>query len=229
MLRNLIFAELVAYAIFLMIALAAHWALLYRQYFASVARYVPFTILEFIALAAVQVALIIVVVIRALGEDVEVDEIIRNGEHERAEFKSTFRWDLQRGQVNREMERSVMKTIAAFLNSQGGNLIIGVDDQRRVQGLQPDLASLNKHDHDGFENHFNNVFVSMIGPEFRRFVKLTFHDLVGKSICLVQVNRAHAPAYLRHDRGEDFFIRTGNATTALKVSEVAAYVTSWRN
>jgi len=225
--RNLVLAEVVAYSVFLVVALSAHWAHLYRSL--ALSHYISFTILEFGGLATVQIALVILVVTRSLKEESDIHEILRMGEHERAEFKTSFRWDVQRNQVNKDLERSVMKTIAAFLNSEGGSLVIGVDDQRQVRGLTPDMLSLTKHSHDGFENHFNNVFVAMIGPEFRQFVKLSFHDLNAESVCLVQVDRAHRPAYLTTDKGEDFFIRTGNATTSLKMSEVAAYVASWKN
>lgn len=140
-----------------------------------------------------------------------------------------MRWDVKRDQINKDLERGVMKTITAFLNSAGGNLVIGVDDHSQVFGLESDMASLAKQNHDGFENHFNNLFVSMIGPEFRQYVKLSFHYLGNKSVSLVQVEQAHRPAYLKTEKGEDFFIRTGNATTSLKVSQVAPYISSqWR-
>ena len=66
----------------------------------------------------------------------------------------------------------------------------------------------------------------MLGPEFRQYVRLSFHTLDDKSVSLVQVDRAHRPAYLKTEKGEDFFIRTGNATTALKVSQVASYISA---
>jgi len=131
--------------------------------------------------------------------------------------------------VSKELERGVMKTITAFLNSSGGSLVIGVDDHNQVYGLESDLASLAKQNHDGFENHFNNLFVSMIGPEFRQYVRISFHYIDNKSVGLIQVDQAHRPAYLKTEKGEDFFIRTGNATTSLKVSQVASYISSqWR-
>ena len=228
-LRNLVLAEIIFYGVFLIVALSAYWAQIYRQHFMILARYISFTVLEFTFLAASQVVLISFVLARTLREADDIQEVIRAGEHERAEFKSSFRWDMRRGQVNKDLERSVMKTIAAFLNSEGGSLVIGVDDHRQISGLEPDLNSLVKKNLDGFENHFNNIFVAMLGPEFRRFVKLSFHDLEGQSVCLVNVNRAHRPAYLKTDGSEDYFIRTGNATTALKISEVAGYVSSWRD
>ncbi|GEM_PF-3263266 len=222
--RNLVVAEVVVYVVFLVVALSAYWAEIYRTF--AISRYLSFTVLEFTGLAAFQIILIVIVVIKSIQEEADIEEIIRSGEHERLEFKTSLRWDTQRGQVNKDLERSVMKTVAAFLNSDGGSLVIGLDDQKQVVGLEPDLASLVRKNHDGFENHFNNLFVSMIGPEFRQFVKLSFHDINNKSVSLIQVDRAQRPAYVKTGNGEDFFIRTGNATTSLKVSQVASYVSS---
>jgi len=68
----------------------------------------------------------------------------------------------------------------------------------------------------------------MIGPEFRRLVKLKFDNTGGKTLCLVDIEPGRKPAYLKTGDGEDFYIRTGNATTPLKMSEVATYISSWR-
>ena len=227
--RNLIIAEVLVYAGFTLLALAAYWAHLYREYLPGLAQYLSFTILEFFFLGIVQIAVILWVVRMSSREEADVHDMIRRGEHEKLEFKSSMRWDVQKNQVNKELERSVMKTIAAFLNSAGGSLVIGLNDQGNPTGLAADFASLTKQSEDGFENHFNNVFGSMLGPEFRQFVKLSFHEVEGKSVCLVRVDRSSQPVYLRTDKGEDFFIRTGNATTPLRVSQVASYVsTQWR-
>ena len=225
--RNLVIAEIVAYGLFMLLALSADWAEMYQKSF--IYNYLSFTILEFAGLAIVQIAIIVVVVTRSIKEEQDIRDIINSGEHEQLEFKTSLRWDVKRDQVNKELERGVMKTVTAFLNSAGGSLVIGVDDHNQVYGLESDLASLTKQNHDGFENHFNNLFVSMIGPEFRQYVRISFHYINNKSVGLVQVDQAHRPAYLKTEKGEDFFIRTGNATTSLKVSQVASYISSqWR-
>ena len=36
------------------------------------------------------------------------------------------------------MTHAALKTIAAFLNTEGGDLLIGVDDDRRVLGIEHD-------------------------------------------------------------------------------------------
>ena len=55
-----------------------------------------------------------------------VDEVIANDEDFTVEFKSTARWDIREGKPNKAMEDAVVKTIAGFLNTDGGTLLIGV-------------------------------------------------------------------------------------------------------
>ncbi len=227
LIRNIVIVEVVAFGLFVLLALPFYWAHMYRQTFPWLERHIPFNVIELSSLAIFQILLIVFVVMRSVREETDIHDLTKKGEHEQLEFKSTFRWDVNRNQVNKDMERNIMKTIAAFMNTNGGSLVIGVDDQRKVIGIRADVDSLIRKDVDGFENHFNNVFSAMIGPEFRRHVQLSFHDMSGEQVCLVSVDRARQPAYVKSGNGEDFFIRTGNATTSLKVSQATAYVADW--
>ncbi len=165
-----------------------------------------------------------------MEKQVDVQALLSNREHEGLEFKTSLRWDMKEGKVNRALEKSVMKSIAAFLNSDGGHLVIGVADNGAVIGLENDYGTLRRPDADGFENHFTNVFKDVIGPEFRRFVKLTFGTVHTKEVCVIGVLPAVKPAYLKFDNEESFYIRTGNSTTPLHVREAAAYIQSrWGN
>ena len=161
---------------------------------------------------------------------VNVLDLLNKDEHENLEFKSTFRWDTRQNTVNKVLEKSVMKTIAAFLNSQGGHLVIGIGDNKTIVGLASDYNSLVRKDADGFENHFTQVFHNMIGAEFRQFVKLNWSQADGKECCVVSISQSHKPVYLKGDNnGEEFYIRTGNGTTSLKLSEANTYIDSRRN
>ncbi len=164
-----------------------------------------------------------------LGSTNSVEKVLAEGEHEWLEYKSTFRWDIHQSKVNKNLEKMVMKTITAFMNSGGGQLLIGVDDLGNIVGLDPDYKSLPKSNADGFQNHFNHVFHSMIGPGFRQFVELAIQKVGDKECCLVKVLASDKPAYLSFDEQEEFYIRTGNGTTSLKLSEMAAYIDShWK-
>lgn len=154
--------------------------------------------------------------------------LLEGDEHEKLERKSTFRWDLNGAKVNRNLERSAMKTVAAFLNSDGGHLLLGVGDDHSSVGLEHDYATLVRKDADGFTNHFGNIFNTMLGPHLRHLVRLQPFTHDGKECMLVAVAPSGRPAYLNDEGKEEFFIRTGNGTTSLKLSEAAAYIeTRW--
>lgn len=162
-------------------------------------------------------------------EKLSLKQILSNGEHERLEFKESFRWDSNQGKINKNLEKAVMKTIVAFLNSGGGRLLIGVNDSNSIVGLINDYKSLPRSNADGFQNHFTNVFNVMVGPEFRQLVELNFHKVEEGECCLVRVMPGDKPAYLKMDSNEEFFIRTGNGTTSLRLSEAASYIDShWK-
>ena len=52
------------------------------------------------------------------------------------------------------MEKVISKTIAAFVNSEGDTLFIGVDDDGNVVGLENDYQLLKKKNIYGFEHEF---------------------------------------------------------------------------
>ena len=159
--------------------------------------------------------------------DIQLQDLLVKGEHEKLEYKSSLRWDAHSGKINKNLEKATMKTVTAFLNSGGGHLVIGVDDVGKITGIHNDYETLGKKNSDGFENHFSNLFNTMLGAEFRQFVRLKFHTANTHDVCLVSVAPSTRPAYLKADDSEDFYIRTGNATTALRASEIAPYVSSW--
>jgi len=155
---------------------------------------------------------------------VDIFALLEDREHENLELKSSLRWDMKLAKVNRAVEKSALKTITAFLNSDGGRVVIGVGDKGEPIGLDYDYASLRRRNADGFEAHFTNIFKTAIGPDYRRHVKLTFHKIAGKEVCVAHVYQSEKPAYLKFDNEEAFYIRTGNTTTALPVSQVVSYV-----
>ena len=158
--------------------------------------------------------------------DVPLAELISKTEDNELEFKATLRWDIRGNKVSKGVEKAVMKTIAAFMNSRGGTLVIGVDDGRSVLGLDHDYATFGKSNADGFENHFSHIFQNMIGAQFRHLARLGYENHEGKECCLVRVTPSDKPVYLKSDNTEEFYVRTGNGTTALKFSEAATYISS---
>lgn len=161
-----------------------------------------------------------------VDDDADPGELLTMPEHERLERKSTFRWDLKSGAVNKALEKAAVKTVAAFMNSQGGHLVLGVGDRGEAVGLEADYATLSRRDADGFQNHVTNVLSAMLGPSLRQYVRMQPFTHEGKECMLLSVSAADRPAYLRDQEHEEFFIRTGNGTTSLRMSEANAYIAS---
>ena len=68
-----------------------------------------------------------------------ISELIVLGDSVTLEFKSTLQWDVIHDQMNNNLRHSSLKTISAFLNTEGGTLIIGVEDDGTIFGLDNDL------------------------------------------------------------------------------------------
>lgn len=77
-----------------------------------------------------------------VAEGISLEDMIAEGENEEVEFKQTLRWDIKQGNVNKELEGVIMKTIAAFANALGGTLLIGVADNGGISGLDNDYKAL---------------------------------------------------------------------------------------
>ena len=158
-----------------------------------------------------------------------VSDLIKAGEGFLTEFKETLRYDKRRKEVNKEVERMVIKTIVAFLNAKGGTLLIGVSDDGEVVGLEDDYNTLPKKNRDGFENHLSMLVKTMIGLPFTKYIGVKFEKIKDIEVCLVSVGESHRPAYL-HDgnQKEDFFVRVGNSTQPFSMSETEEYIkTRW--
>ena len=156
----------------------------------------------------------------------QIPEMIRRGESAELEFKSSLRWDYQQDAKNKALEKVVAKTVAGFANAKGGVLLIGVDDEGVVLGLEPDYRTLSKGNRDGFELHLTQVLGAALGESVLAFVTVTFHEVDGSDVCQVGVEPCDHPVYLLDGGDSALFVRMGNLTRALPVEEAVKYVGS---
>lgn len=160
----------------------------------------------------------------------EVHELILSGESDAVEFKSTLRYDLRSKEVNKKLEYVIAKTIAAFLNSEGGNLFIGVDDNQNILGLSDDISTLSKSNIDGFELHLLEIINKYIGAGLTSHIKISFPTVEDLRICRVKVSKSGKPVFIQYEGKEDFFVRSGCSSQPLSREEQSAYEKShWSN
>jgi len=156
--------------------------------------------------------------------------LLKEGEGLFLEFKQTLRYDLRRQCVSKDVERSVIKAVAGFMNADGGTLVIGVNDEGKVTGLKNDYETLAKKNRDGFENHVNMLVKTMLGIKFANYIHCRFDYFDDNEACIISVDQSHKPAYIHNGDGkEEFFVRMGNSTQPFSMSEAEEYIkTRWR-
>ena len=164
-----------------------------------------------------------------LESEILIDELIGKGESAELEFKSSLRWSYKEEKLDRELEKVIYKTIAAFSNGEGGTLLIGVDDDGNVLGLNRDYVSLNG-DRDEFELHLRNILNKTFGKVFvTSNLVIQFPILNSHEICRIDICGGEKPVYLETmnkdgQKIEKFYVRSGNSSQELKLSESSDYI-----
>ena len=119
------------------------------------------------------------------------------------------------------MEHASLKTISAFLNSSGGNLLIGVEDDGTVSGIETDRFD----NEDKFLLHFWNMVKASMGQEVTPYIRSILDKIDGKTVCRVTCMRSPAPVFLKQKGfDEEFYIRVGPSSAALEIREALKYI-----
>ena len=150
-----------------------------------------------------------------------VKELIKKGESETLEFKSSLRTNLYTKEQDKKIEQAVAKSIVAFLNSQGGALLVGVDDKGEVLGIKHDTFPNN----DRFHRHFSNVVQKNIGQQYIPFIRSKIIKMKKKTYILkVDCKESNREVFLKAEGNEEFYVRTGPSSVKLDGSKLISYV-----
>lgn len=149
-----------------------------------------------------------------------IAEIIAHGETENVEFKSTLRWNIFAGKVGKEIEIASMKTLVAFLNTDGGILLVGVDDDGVILGNE-----LDKFENDDkYLLHVNSMIQSYIGMNYISHIHYELLNIEEKSVLFIECRAHDEPVFLRKGQEEEFYVRFGPSSRKLKTREVLEYL-----
>ena len=167
---------------------------------------------------------------------IEADEkestlaLIDKGESFELEFKSTIRLNLKTGEKDKRMEKAVLKSLVAFLNGDGGTLLVGVADDGEILGV----------DVEGFDScdkmnlHIINLISSQIGDEFLPFIRFREIDFgkkengADKLVVRFDCRPTATPVFLKEGKQEIFFVRSGPSSVELTGSDLINYVDNRR-
>ena len=154
------------------------------------------------------------------------EELIEQGESKTLEFKSTLRWNLKEDRKDdKRITQAALKTIAAFLNTEGGDLLLGVADDGSITGIERDRLDND----DKFMLHLSQVVRNGLGDRAATCIDPKVQIVAGKGVCVVSCQRSPEPVYLKWKGVEtgpdgDFFVRSGPGTVKLSSEDTAEYI-----
>lgn len=154
------------------------------------------------------------------------EDLIKRGESKTLEFKSTLRWNLKEDTLDdKVITHAVLKTIAAFLNTEGGDLLIGVSDDGSIVGIERDQLESD----DKFMRHLAQVVRNGIGDRAGTCIDPKTQIVQGKTVCVVSCQRSPEPVSLKWKSMEavpdgDFFVRSGPGTVKLPPDSAKEYI-----
>jgi type I restriction enzyme R subunit len=153
-------------------------------------------------------------------------ELIAGDESFEVEFKSTARWNLREECRDRRMEDAIVKTVAGFLNTDGGSLFIGVADDRVPLGLDADLQLVKPPTVDGLVNWLTTHLANALTRPVVMRTRTRIESIDGAWVCRVDVAASSTPVGAKmSDKSEVFWVRMNNSTRRLSELEVEKYVT----
>lgn len=153
-------------------------------------------------------------------QEKQVRTWIEKGETEHTEFKSTLRWSLTKNQVDRGVEVAWLKTVAAFLNSGGGTLIVGVGDKGEILGIKKD----NFPNEDKYLLHVNNRIQQHIGLEHAQNIEYSLVPIDQEKVLVIECKPSSVPVFFVQGNEESFYIRVGPGSRKLSISQALTYL-----
>jgi type I restriction enzyme R subunit len=153
-----------------------------------------------------------------------IDELLKNDEDDAVEFKSTARWDLREERRNPALEDAIVKTVAAFLNCDGGTLLIGVAPDRSLLGLGLDYEQVKPQNGDGFVNWLTTHLKNAIGAAAVMRTRARVVSHAGVEICRLDVARSSRPVWAKTTKDDRvFFVRMNNSSRPMPPDELDHY------
>jgi hypothetical protein len=166
-----------------------------------------------------------------LSGDAELVALILQGENAQLDFKASAWWDIPRHKKEKFNKR-ITETISAFLNGEkGGILLIGVDDDGTVVGIEYDYNKKfdNRQNRDVYENNLITSLLNTCGQDCGPCLQISFAQIESKDVCQITVSPSPRPIYIKDEQEEKFLIRAGNSNRSLSVREATNYIQNhWR-
>ncbi|GAA4539816.1 GmrSD restriction endonuclease domain-containing protein [Amycolatopsis samaneae] len=155
-----------------------------------------------------------------------IQALIKADESKVVEFKSTGRKSLKTGEKDDGVEWVIVKSITAFMNADGGTLLVGVADDGSIVGIEEDFPFVAKKNLDGWMLWLTELVVRTIGTVAAAGLDVRVAVIDGRTVARIDVAPAARPQFATPAKGEKrphFYVRTNNNTRELHGREAVDY------
>lgn len=152
-------------------------------------------------------------------------KINESGENHFREFKPSLLYNFKTERPSMTVKYKNAQAICAFLNTEGGKLYIGINDDGEAQGLEISdfkIAEYNKKDAlDYVRLQFDSLMSYYFSKDTNHFISADFEEIDDKMVFIVNVRPSNKPVFLCNRQNEkntkEFYIRT--TASSIKVSD----------
>ena len=182
----------------------------------------------------------------------EIESLIKKGESYKIEFKSDALWSLNYKEEDIKKTKSydlhthkhkaskviIARSISALLNSDGGNLVLGVKEKKdgesgfEIVGIDSDLEKLKQQGKDCSKDGYKRMIIDdIIRPYFppkiynslNDYLSINFEEIEGKLLCNIKIKPSNQRIFLNLEGRKLFMIRTETETRQIQDEELVDY------
>lgn len=167
------------------------------------------------------------------NDEKEFYKILKDDEGKKLEFKSSLQFNTKDKVKDKSLNFDILKAIAAFANTEGGTLLIGIEDNKNIYGLEDGdfttFTSENKK--DAYKLLIDNLIRDNFGGAFHYNLEdIKFYQIEQKTVCKITVKEKYpTPVYISKSvpnkpKYQAFFIRAQAGSPELKDEEKDKYI-----
>ncbi|MDP9153704.1 MAG: ATP-binding protein [Pseudomonadota bacterium] len=157
---------------------------------------------------------------------------LQSEESEKLEFKSTLCCDLGRlratskAEVSDAVTNSSLKSVAAFLNASGGRLIVGVEDDRTICGIDEDFRIAKTSSLDKWQLVFRDLITTRFheGATIGDYVRINALHYKNKTVAIITIVPRPKLSFLKIGADFQLFVRRGNRTESVPITEIETFL-----
>lgn len=160
---------------------------------------------------------------KSLTDGDKLKSLVAHGESQTLEFKQTFQYCIRNLKKEDKVEVSCLKTIVAFLNSNGGILLVGVEDSGLIPGIDFERSKFHRDSNDKFLLHLKDKIKSRLGSTSLSFIDTKIVEVDNVTVLEIICKPSDQEVFL--DK-KDFYIRSSPSTEKLEGTDLASYLRS---